>query len=82
MKEKTHIEYKNYRNLLSTLMKKRKQAYKLVTPLRSVAKCPPKTFFAYSALIMGTLKGSIGRFFNFSAQSQNFTGGLTGHDLP
>ena len=26
---------------------------------------------------MGTLKGSTGRFFNFSAQSQDFTGGLT-----
>ena len=41
-----------------------------------------KHFFAYSALIMGTLKGSIGRFFNFSAQSQNFTAGLTGPDFP
>ena len=39
------------------------------------------TFFAYSVLIMGTLKGSIGRFFNFSAQSENFTGGLNGPDL-
>ena len=29
-----------------------------------------------SPWIMGTLKGSTGRFFNFSAQSQNFTGGL------
>ena len=27
LKEETHIEYKNYRNLLSTLMKKCKQAY-------------------------------------------------------
>ena len=26
-KEETHIEYKNYKNLLSTLMKKSKQAY-------------------------------------------------------
>ena len=42
----------------------------------------PKTFFAYSALIMGTLKGSTSRFFNFSAQSQNFTGGLNRPDLP
>ena len=42
---------------------------------------PPKTFFAYSALIMGTLKGSTGWFFNFSAQSQNFTGGSNGPDL-
>ena len=41
-----------------------------------------KHFFAYSALIMGTLKGSTGRFFNFSAISQNFTGGSTGLDLP
>ena len=39
------------------------------------------TFFAYSVLIMGTLKGSIGQFFNFSAQSENFTGGLNGPDL-
>ena len=31
-------------------------------------------FFAYPALIMDTLKGSTGRFFNFSAQSQNFKG--------
>ena len=27
LKEETHIEYKNYRNMLSTLMKKSKQAY-------------------------------------------------------
>ena len=27
LKEETHIEYKNYRNLLSTLMKKSKQTY-------------------------------------------------------
>ena len=27
LKEETHIEYKNYRNMLSTLMKKKKQAY-------------------------------------------------------
>ena len=27
VKEETHTEYKNYRNLLSTPMKKRKQAY-------------------------------------------------------
>ena len=40
-----------------------------------------KIFFAYSALIMGTLKGA-GRFFNFSVQSQNFTGGSNGPDLP
>ena len=32
-------------------------------------------FFAYSAFIMGTLKGSTRQFFNFSAQSQNFIGG-------
>ena len=31
--------------------------------------------FAYYTLIMSTLKGSTGRFFNFSAQSQRFTGG-------
>ena len=31
---------------------------------------------------MDTLKGSTDRFFNFSAQSQNFTGGLTGPNLP
>ena len=53
-----------------------------VTPLCSIARCPPNTFFAYSALIMGTLKGSTSRFFNFSAQSQNFTGGLNRPDLP
>ena len=41
-----------------------------------------KHFFAYSALIMGTLKGSTDRFFDFSAQSQNFTGGLNEPDLP
>ena len=27
MKKETHIEYKNYRNLLSTILKKSKQAY-------------------------------------------------------
>ena len=43
---------------------------------------PPKTFFAYSALIMSTLKGSTHRFFSFSAQSQNFTGGWAGPNLP
>ena len=43
---------------------------------------PKKTFFAYSALIMNTLKGSSGRFFNFSSQTQNFTVGLTGPNLP
>ena len=31
---------------------------------------------------MGTLKGSTGRFLNFSAQSHNFTGGSNGPDLP
>ena len=41
-----------------------------------------KIFLAYSALIMSTLKGSTDRFFNFSAQSQNFTGGLNEPDLP
>ena len=41
-----------------------------------------KHFFAYSALIMGTLKGSTGRFFNVSAQSQNFTGDSAGPDVP
>ena len=33
-----------------------------------------KHFFANSAWITDTLKGSINRFSNFSAQSQNFTG--------
>ena len=47
-----------------------------VTPLPSAAKCPRKAFFAYSALIIGTLNGSTGRNFNFSAQSQDFTGDL------
>ena len=32
--------------------------------------------------IVGTLKGSTDRIFNFSAQSQNFMGGLTGPDFP
>ena len=41
-----------------------------------------KIFLAYSALIMSTLKGSTDRFFNFSAQNQNFTGGWTGPNLP
>ena len=41
-----------------------------------------KHFFAYFALIMGTLKGSTGRFFNFSAQNQSFTWGSNGPDLP
>ena len=41
-----------------------------------------KHFFAYSALIMGTLQVSTGRFLNFSAQSQNFIGRLNGPDLP
>ena len=45
---------------------------------------PSKTFFffAYSALIMCTLKGSISRFFSFSAPSQSFKGDLTGLNLP
>ena len=45
-----------------------------------------KTFcfhiFAYSALIIGTFKGSTDQFFNFSAQSQNFTGDLAALDFP
>ena len=41
-----------------------------------------KNIFAYSALIMGTLRGAICRIFNFSAQSQNFIEGWTGLDLP
>ena len=41
-----------------------------------------KHFFAYSALIMSTLKGSTARFLNFSAQSQNFTRGSKGSNLP
>ena len=45
-------------------------------------KCPPNTFFAYSALTMGTLNKSIARLFNFRAQSQNFRGGSIGPDLP
>ena len=46
-------------------------------------KMPSKNiFFGYSALIMDTLKESTGRFFNFSAQSQNFTGGSAGPNLP
>ena len=40
-----------------------------------------KYFFAYSALIIGTLKGSPGRFFSFSTQSQNFTGGSNGPEF-
>ena len=43
---------------------------------------PSKNIFAYSGLIMGTVKGSIGRFFNFSAQSQSSTGGSNGPHLP
>ena len=31
---------------------------------------------------MGTLKVSTGRFLNFTAQTQNFIGGLNGPDLP
>ena len=31
---------------------------------------------------MGTLKGATGQFLYFSAQSQNFTGGLAGPKLP
>ena len=42
---------------------------------------PSKNLFAYSTLIMRTLKGSTDRFFNFSVQSQNFTGGLNRPDL-
>ena len=41
-----------------------------------------KHFFACSALIMGTLKGSTCRFFNFSAQSQNFKWVSNRPDLP
>ena len=50
--------------------------------LCSVGKCPLKIFFAYSSLMVGTLKGSTGRLFSFTAQSQNFTVGSTGPDLP
>ena len=32
--------------------------------------------------MLDTLKGSNRQFFNFSAQSQTFTGGLTGPKLP
>ena len=35
-------------------------------------------FFSYSAFIVGTWKCSTGLFFNFSVQSQNFTGGSNG----
>ena len=41
-----------------------------------------KYFIAYSAFIMGTLKGTTGRFFNFSAQSQKITGSSNGPELP
>ena len=41
-----------------------------------------KTFFAYSALRTGTLEGFNSRFFSFSNQSQNFTGGSNGPDSP
>ena len=41
-----------------------------------------KHFFAYSALIMGTLKGSTSLLVNFSAQSENFTRGLTRPNFP
>ena len=34
---------------------------------------------AYSAFIMGTLKGSTGQNFNISTQSQNFTVGSNGY---
>ena len=50
-----------------------------MAPLCSFGKCPPKIFFAYSAFIMGTLKGSTGQIFNFSTQSQNFTVGSNGY---
>ena len=30
---------------------------------------------------MGTLEGATGQFFDFSAQSQHFTGGLAGPEL-
>ena len=43
---------------------------------------PSKTFFANSTFIMSTLKSYTGRFFNFSAQSENFKGGSNGPDLP
>ena len=41
-----------------------------------------KYFFAYSAFMMVTLKGSIGQSFNFSAESQNFIGDFNGPDFP
>ena len=41
-----------------------------------------KHFIAYSAFVMGTLKGTTGRFFNFSAQSQKITGSSNGPELP
>ena len=37
---------------------------------------PSKNIFVHSTLIMGTLRGSIRQFFNFSAQSQKFYRGL------
>ena len=39
-------------------------------------------FFAYSALIMDTLKGPTDQFFNFIAHGQYLTGALNGPDLP
>lgn len=39
-----------------------------------------KHFFEYSGLVMRTLKGSTGQFFDFSAKS--FTGDSTGPDFP
>ena len=40
---------------------------------------PSKNIFAYSTFIMGTLKGSAGRIFNFSTQSQNFAVATNGY---
>ena len=67
---------------MTGFIKELKKAYSRSNHYAQLGNALQKHFFASSALIMGNLKGSNNRFFNFSAQNQNFTGGPNGTDLP
>ena len=59
---------------MTGFIKELKKAYSRSYHYTQLGNAIQKHFFASSALIMGTLKRSTNRFFNFSVQSQNFTG--------
>ena len=59
---------------MTGFIKELKKAYSRSYHYTQLGNALQKHFFASSALIMGTLKRSTNRFFNFSVQSQNFTG--------